>query len=67
MNQNLIINEYSNFNKKEQEKIYDLSATNSLSENYINNVIKKEGKYVRIVKSCDISFDGGCARARACP
>ena len=36
-------------------------------ENIDKNIIKEKGKYIKIVNSCDIHFNGGCARARACP
>ena len=31
------------------------------------NIVFKQGKYVKIVGSCDINFSGNCVRARACP
>lgn len=36
-------------------------------DNLNKNILKKEGKYIKIIKSCDIHFAGDCVRARACP
>ncbi|MDQ1282137.1 MAG: hypothetical protein QG630_488 [Patescibacteria group bacterium] len=62
--------EFSTFeNKKdfEKENILENTQKNTNENKTHENILIKEGKYVRIIKSCDIHFSGSCVRARSCP
>ena len=67
--ENFLNNEYLNFqsldNLIKKEEVVNLAS--STLNKIDKNILKKEGKYVEIVKSCDTTFQGGCARARSCP
>lgn len=41
--------------------------TNENSKDKDPNIVFKQGKYVKIIGSCNTNFAGNCVRARACP
>ena len=69
---NKISGDGKNKNKIIQNDFFSIfeDKSKSANENSIAkdpNIVFKQGKYVKIVGSCDINFSGNCVRARACP
>lgn len=60
---NLPKEKYSSYDDK--NNLEDILKTDS--KNLNKNISIEPSKYVKIINSCDIHFNGGCARARACP